>query len=221
MSKGRVYGSILIIVAIFGLSAVIPRILFAQAEKGIALYNSKGYQEAEGVLREALKADSSNVQARYYLGLSLLQQGRPDDALNEFKKVHGDLAKWDQWTRPPVPNEYQIQLAIGREQIGLKQFDEAWRSLESARIEDSSSSEIYLYRGVYYLDQKKYQEATRELEKAINLDSKNAYAYYYTGIAYSESGHPDKMIGPLQSFLKLAPDAAEAAKARSMIKATP
>jgi tetratricopeptide (TPR) repeat protein len=217
MINRRFYGVILLVLVVFGLSAITPQTLFAQAEKGIALYNSKGYQEAEGVLRDALKADPTSVQARYYLGLSLLQQGKSGDALNEFKKVHGDLLRWDQWTRPTIPNEYQIQLALARANMALKLYDEAGRNLQLARIEDAGSSEVYLHYGVYYSDQKNYAEAIKALEKAISLDPKNAYAHYYIGMAYSESGQTGKMAAPFQTFLKLAPEAPEAAKVRSMI----
>jgi hypothetical protein len=47
-----------------GLVIVIPPQLLARAEKGIALYNSKGCPEAEEVLRTDLEAEPWNVQAR-------------------------------------------------------------------------------------------------------------------------------------------------------------
>jgi tetratricopeptide (TPR) repeat protein len=218
MSTGRVGFNMLMASVIVCSMAVITQQVFAQAEKGIALYNSRGYTEAEGVLKEALKSDSTNVQARYYLGLSLLEQKKFDEALGEFKNTESYLLKWDQWTRPIIPNEYQIQLALARTNLALKKYDEAGRNLQLARIEDSSSSEIYLYYGIFYLDQKKYPEAIEALEKAVRLDSKNAYAHYYAGIAYSESGAPDKAATPFRTFLQLAPDAPEAAKAKSMIQ---
>jgi tetratricopeptide (TPR) repeat protein len=218
MSTGRVHFNMLMVSVIVCSMAVLAQQVFAQAEKGIALYNSKGYAEAESTLKEALKSDATNVQARYYLGLSLFEQKKFDEALGEFKNTQSYLLKWDQWTRPTIPNEYQIQLALARTNMALKKYDEAGRNLQLARIEDSSSSEIYLYYGIFYLDQKKYPEAIDALEKAIRLDSKNAYAHYYAGIAYSESGAPDKAAAPFRTFLQLAPDAPEAVKAKSMIK---
>ena len=54
MSTGRISVRAWVLFIVFSLMAVIPQLLLAQAEKGIALYNSKAYMEAEGVLREVL-----------------------------------------------------------------------------------------------------------------------------------------------------------------------
>jgi len=152
-----------------GLLAVIPQHLYAQAQKGADLLKSRQYREAETALREELKADPSDVQARYYLALSLLEQEKNQEALAEMKQVQQAQLRADQWTRSPVPNEYQVQIALGRARLALKNYSEALSNIESARIEDGNSAEVYLYRGLYYLEQKKSAEAARDLEKAIKL----------------------------------------------------
>jgi tetratricopeptide (TPR) repeat protein len=218
MNKGRTCFKILALSIVISMLVVIPQQLFAQVQKGIAFYNSREYREAEGALREAIKTEPWNVEARYYLGLSLLQQEKYSDALSEFRKVEDEQAKAEQWAKSAVPNEYQQQMALARARLGLQQYSEAWRNLESAKIENSSNSEVYLYRGIYFVNQKKHQEAAKKLEMAISLDPKNAYAYYYAGLAYADLGTRDKTIGALQTFLKLAPNAPEAPKAKSMIE---
>jgi tetratricopeptide (TPR) repeat protein len=217
MNKNKQCHKILALFLFLSLVAVIPRQIFAQVEKGIELYNSSKYQEAEKVLREALKAAPRNAQANYYLGLSVLQQQKYGDALDIFLKVKDDQDKAEQMARSPIPNEYQIQMALARARLGLKQYSEAWKNLESAGIEEPSSSEVYEYRGVYYLNQEKNQEAIKELEKAISLDAQNAYAYYYVGLAYYRSGNGEKAVEALKIFLKLAPYAPEVAEAKSII----
>jgi len=152
-----------------GLLTVIPQHLYAQAQKGIDLFKSRQYMDAEIALREVLNADPANVQARYYLGLSLLEQEKYRDALPEIKRVQQEQLRADQWVRSPIPNEYQIQVALGRAHLALKNYAEALRSIESARIEDLNSAEVYLYRGMYYLEQKKRDEAVKDFEKAIKL----------------------------------------------------
>ncbi len=196
--------------------AVIPQQIAAQTEKGIELYNSGEYQEAEGVFREALKADSKDTAAHYYLGLSLLEQKKNSEALDIFLKVKQSQDSADQWARPPVPNEYQIQLALGRARLVLEQYDEAWKNIESARIENGASSEVFMYRGVYYLQQKKHEEAVKDLEKAISLDENNAYAYYYAGLAYYAMGNGKKAAEDLDTFIKMAPNAPEIDKAKEV-----
>jgi tetratricopeptide (TPR) repeat protein len=208
----------LVVSAVISLIAALPLQSFAQAERGIELYNSGNFEEAEKALRQVLiKANSAITPANYYLGLSILGQKRYEEALDIFLEVKKSQDKTDQQVRPAVPSEYQIQLALGRARLGLGQFDEAWRNLEAARTEDGSASDVYVYRGVFYLEQKKYDKAIESLEKAISLDDQNAYAYYYAGMAYYRSGNGKKAAEDLKTFIKLAPDAPEVDQARETI----
>ena len=217
MNKRKVYGRILVLAVVFSLIAVIPQEISAQSKKGMELFNSWKFLEAENVFREDLKAKPSDTPTNFYLGLSLLLQEKHSNALDIFLKVKSSQDRVDQRTRPAVPSEFQIQLALARARLGLKQHAEAWKNLESARIEDGSSSDVYVYRGVYYLQQEKSKEALNELKKAIKLDEKNPYAYYYQGLAYKQSGKAAEAVDALRMFLKLAPDAPEVSKAKELI----
>jgi tetratricopeptide (TPR) repeat protein len=206
--------SILMLSILLSFVAVIPRQISAQSAKGVDLYNHWQFKAAEQVFREELKADPANTPANYYLGLSVLHQENYKEALDIFLKVRQSQERADQWTRPKVPSEYQIQLALAQARIGLKQYEDAWKNLESARIEDGSASDVYVYRGLYYQQQEKHAQAIKELEKAISLDANNPYAYYYVGLAYHGAGNPQKAVEALKKFLELAPDAPEAPKAK-------
>ncbi len=217
MNKRRACRSIMILSIALSLTAFIPDQVLAQTDKGIELYNSGHCAEAEKVLREALKADPGDVRAEFYLGLAVLLQGNPVEALDIFQKVKKSQERASQRSRSYVPNEHQIHLALARARLGVKQYDEAWKDLEYARIENPESSDVYVYRGVFYYQQEKYGQAVKELEKAIKLDEKNPYAYYYAGLAYYKSGNGEKAINDLKMFLELAPDAPEAPNAEKII----
>jgi len=217
MTARKAYRRILVLSVVFSLMAVIPQWSLAQTNRGIELYNSWQFKEAENVLRTAVKADPSDTLANYYLGLSVIVQENYREGLEIFLKVKQSQDRADQRTRPPVPSEYQTQMGLARARIGLKQYADAWKNLESARIEDGRSSEVFTYRGVYYLEQEKFKEAIKELEKAISLDKKNPYAFYYAGLAYYRSGNPQKAVDALKTFLSLAPDAPEAPKAKELV----
>lgn len=205
---------VLMVLTVLLTVAVSAGVVSAQSAKGVELYNSWQFQAAEKVFREELKADPSNTPASYYLGLAVLHQEKYQDALDVFMKVQQQRA--GQRNRPAVPSEYQIQLALAQARIGLKQFSEAWKNLEAARNEDAEASDVYVYRGLYYLQQDKPREALKELERAIELDKTNPYAYYYMGLAYvePETGNPQKAVEALKMFLQLAPSAPEAPKAK-------
>ncbi len=219
MNRRRALCRIAVLLVAISLMAVIPQQMAAQTKKGIELYNSMEYPEAEKVFREALKADAKNTAANYYyLGLSLVEQKKNSEALDIFLLVNKIQDSLDQGARPPVPSKYQIQLAMGRARLGLEQYAEAWTNLESARKENESASDVYVYRGVYYYQQKKNAEAIKELEKAISLDRNNAYAYYYSGLANYELGNGKKAAEDLKTFINMAPNAPEYDKAREVIK---
>jgi tetratricopeptide (TPR) repeat protein len=216
MNTRRACRRILVLSVVFALIAVIPQPISAQAKKGVGLYGAGQYQEAEAAFRDALKNNPSDAPNRYYLGLSILLQDRFGEALDIFLKVKQSQDRADPGTRPAVPDEYQISLATARACLGLRQYDDAWKNLEQARIENPSS-DVYVYRGVYYLQQEKLTEAITELEKAISLDAKNAYAYYHAGLAYYKSSQAEKAVSALKMFLQLYPNAPEAAKAKEIV----
>ncbi len=148
----------------------------------------------------------------YNLGLSNLSQEKFKDALDAF------LQSKNSRTGKANPSDGQIQIALARARLGLKQYDEAWKNLEAARLENSNSSEVFLYRGVFYFQQEKYREARNELDKAISLNKKEAYAYYYEGLAHYHLGEAANAVEDLKTFVSLDPDAPEVEKATILIK---
>ena len=210
MRQYGIYFNILALFTAICLSASIAQPVYAQADSGIELYNAGEYTEAESKLRDALKAEPKNTAARYYLGLSLMYQGNFAESLKELKTAKSEQEKASQSSRPAVPSVYQIDLALAQAHLGLDQLEEAWPKLESAKKEDPDSSDVFLYRGIYYYKQKDYAKAIESLDKTISLDSKKAYAYYYIGMAYTEIQDVQKMLDAFKIFLELAPDAPEA-----------
>ena len=180
--------------------------LMAQTDKGIELCNEWKFQEAEKVLKAALKTNPQDIEANFYLGLSVLMQGKHEEALKTFLKVSADRSK----AKSSVPNEYQLQIALARTRLELQKNDEALKNLEAARKLNANGVEVHTYQGVYYLNLKKTKQAVEELEKAINIDENDAYAHYFAGKAYLQSGQPDKAKALFIMFLKLAPRAPEA-----------
>mgnify|MGYP001767786080 FL=1 len=217
MKTRRTGSRILPLSAVIALAAIIPQHSFGQAGNGIELYNDWKFAEAERALRETVKADPGQRTARYYLGLSALMQEKFGDALDSFLKVKGIQDKTDPQARAAVPSEYQIQLALARARLGLKQYEEAWKHLEAAGAEDGEAADVYVFRGEYYVLQNRNDEAIRELQKAIKMDGKNGHAYYYLGLAYHQAGQAEKAVEALKMFLQLDPHAPEAPAAKKLI----
>jgi len=182
----------------------------ADLERGIELYNARKYAEAEQVLAKAVQDDGENARAHEYLGLTKLSLAKLDEANAELTRAE-ELA----------PASDSIKVGLARVFIEKKQFDTADESLKKAREINGNNADVPLYSGVLNMAKQNYQAAIADLDAAIALKVDNAYAYYYAGLAYSALKRQDKMVQSFQTFLKLAPDAPEASRVRSLLRSIP
>jgi lipoprotein NlpI len=90
--------------------------------------------------------------------------------------------------------------------------------LDEAQAVNPDNAEVYYYRGVLAAHRKDYKAAAESLERAVKLEPDHAYAHYHAGLAYNLLKRPDKMLEHFQAFLKLAPDAPEAQKIRTVVR---
>ncbi|HJX34004.1 MAG TPA: tetratricopeptide repeat protein [Desulfatiglandales bacterium] len=202
-----------VVILISGMSLQV----LAQTEKGIELYNSWEFNKAEEAFREVLKNRPDDAQAGYYLGLSLLMQEKYQEALDSFQKAKAHVDKAALSKKAGTPDKGQLEIALTRAYLGLKKYPEVWECLEAAEKANANPADIHTFRGAYYLERNNTENAVKELEKAIELDSLNAYAYYYAGYAYLRLGHPARAVDMFEMFLRLAPYAPEAGKAKFLV----
>jgi tetratricopeptide (TPR) repeat protein len=198
------------------ISSISPQSM-AQTEKGIELYNSWEFNKAEEAFREVLKNRPDDVQAGYYLGLSLLMQEKYQEALDAFQKEKASAGKAASSAKVGIPDKGQLEIALTRAYLGLKKYPEVWECLEAAEKANANPADIHTFRGAYYLERKNTENAIKELEKALELDPQNAYAYYYAGYAYLRLGNPARAVDMFEMFLRLAPYAPEAGKAKFLV----
>ena len=196
------------IAMLFLVSAVLAQ--QADLERGIELYNARKYAEAEPVLAKAVQDDGENARAHEYLGLTKLSLVKIDEANAELSRAE-ELA----------PGSDSIKVGLARVLIQKKQFDSAEESLKKARDINGNNPDVPLYSGVLNVAKGNNEQAIKDLDASIALKPDNAYAYYYAGLAYSALKRPDKMVQNFQTFLKLAPDAPEAGRVRSLLRSVP
>ena len=113
-------------------------------------------------------------------------------------------------------NNKSAQLALGTAQQRLKQYDDAVASLTKAQGMDSSNPRVPFELGMTQLLKGDNQAAFDQLSRAIDLYSGYAYAYDYRALAASKIERKDVAIEDLEWFLRLAPDAPEAPKAKRL-----
>lgn len=108
----------------------------------------------------------------------------------------------------------------GLAQVRVKQerFEEAKQMLDEAQANGVETAPVFYSRGVANAGLRQYAPAAQDLERSLELNPSNAIAHYYAGLAYNSLKRPDKMVEHFQIFLKMAPEAPEAARVRSVLR---
>lgn len=172
---------------------------------GRVLEQERKYGESETMLRKATELAPSDPAAWVYLGETYLRQQNGGAADSAFRKA-AEVAGGD---------NYYLGVARSR----LRQYDDAVSALERARGADPGNPLVPYQIGFTRLLQEQHQPAFDQLTKAIEMDSGLAYAYYYRGLAADKLKRTDVLINDMEQFLKLAPNAPEAAVAKAVLRA--
>ena len=181
----------------------------ADLGRGMEKFRDRNYAEAEAELRAVVEMEPENVEALRVLGLSLVRQGKSEDAVPFLDKAAS-----------AGPDSPDVKLALAAAYAAEKQYDKAGQLVNAVASQQSDHPELPYYRGMLAVLKKQYKDAIPSLETAIRNDSENGYAYYYAGLAYSNTKRPDKMVDSFNNFLRLEPGSPEAAKVRSFLKSS-
>ena len=180
---------------------------YQDLSRGIDLYNARKYAEAVRALQTVVESQSDNAEAQTYLGLAYIATGNIGEARAALQRAE-ELA----------PNSDAVKVGQARVAIEGQQFDMAEAALQRAAEINEGNPDVALYRGALRVAQRNYQAAVNELNEAIARKRNNPYAYYYIGLAYNGLKRPDKVVESFETFLKLAPDAPEAERVKSLLR---
>jgi tetratricopeptide (TPR) repeat protein len=192
----------------------------ARCVLGLSLLGQNKFKDSETVVRNVLNAAPEDVEANYVLGLSLLGQEKLKEAEQAILKADKAMPEID----PKYPDDARraragaIRIGLARVYMEQNQLDKAGDALSRAEKIQPKDPDLYYYRGILDAHRKDYAAVARDMDKTIELDPKRAEAYYYAGIAYNQIKKPDRMVERFQLFLKIAPDAPEAAKVRALLR---
>ena len=163
MDKSTKLHKIMVLSTVFMLIGGMSLQVMAQTGKGIELYNSWEYEKAEEALHKALKNEPADVQAGYYLGLSLLMQEKYQEALDILQKAKASFDESAASGDAGPPDKGQLEIALTQTYLGLKRIPEMLESLEAAEKAGANPVDIHTFRGAYYLEENRVEEAAQEL----------------------------------------------------------
>jgi len=188
---------------------VLPGLAIGQdLDAGVEQYRALNFVEAEKTLRQVCEREPENASAHEYLGLTLAELKRADEAEAEINQAaEVGLA------------EDRVKVGLARVAIERRDVEGASRLLEEAHAVNPENADAYHYRGMVRTKARNFGEAIADFDRALELNPANAYSHYYAGIAYNGMKQRDKMVEHFQVFVEMAPNSPEAGKLQSLLRA--
>jgi Flp pilus assembly protein TadD len=142
------------------------------------------------------------------LGVQYLRLGQPDKAVEVLSKAIKLAAQ-----------DFQPRLNYGIALLNLRRFAEAEAQLRTAIGLNDSVATAHMYLGIVLAIQRKLEEGEKELKIAIaSRSSEVALAHRYLGGIFLEKHQYQLAAAELETYLKQAPNAADAEWLRQKIK---
>jgi len=161
-------------------------------------------------LQEAISVNPNQAVYRDTLGVVLLELGRPDMAIEHFKKaveidpIYAD-AYFHMGTALAEARKWDDAVAAYKKAL----------SLPTLTIPESANQNLGL--ALYHL--KRYQEAEQTLRFAISLDPKLQAAYYNLGLVFVAENRKEEATAAFRQASQLAPDSPVGQAAQDRLKA--
>jgi tetratricopeptide (TPR) repeat protein len=179
------------------------RAIQGNAEEGVAL------------LQEAAKAKPTDPAPQFYLGEIQYWRQQSDAAATAWKAARDRARPLAEANNADARSQYYL----GAAQIRLKQFGPGRKALTAARDAGFDPVLVDYQLGFSYILEEKWQDAVTAFDAVAEKDSKIAHLYFYRGLAWGKLDRKDKMLVDMDQFVKLAPNAPEAAVAGTYLAA--
>ncbi len=144
-------------------------------------------------------AATSGLQA----GISLYDQGKYGEAVSALQGVGG------------VEGNAYLAASLAKQ----GQFEQALGPANAALEGDATHAVAVAALGEALFGLGRYDDAVARMGDALGKRNDLAYAYYWRGQSYSKKKQTDRMIGDYEAFVRLAPNAPEAATVRQLLAA--
>ncbi len=164
-------------------------------DRAIAAFQNSKFDEAETLLRQAMKADPKYVAAFNDLGVMLMRHQKYADA----EKVYLEGLQSN-------PKSVALLENLGTDQVHAAKYDEAITTLRSTLRLQPARGEAHLQLGAALVETGRYVEAEAELIAAkLDTGADETGLQLYFGKLYASTGNFVKAIDAFTAYLKLAP----------------
>jgi tetratricopeptide (TPR) repeat protein len=160
-----------------------------------ALGYSMGHEEGLAIEDFTKAIALEPDQPAYYLerGISLLENGRPEDAVADLTKV----LKLD-----PQNRHAWAKLALAYTSLG--RIQEAFDAVNDAIRLDPEAADLFRLRGDIYSSAEDFKAAVRDYTQAVELRPHNPVAYNNRGVALARLGRNREAVKDLEAAMEQA-----------------
>jgi tetratricopeptide (TPR) repeat protein len=191
------------------------------------------YRDAISIWQDTVAKRPWNSRAKFNLGSSYLDAGRPDEAIqcfsraielkpdfldayynrglafakiNRFAEAVRDFNKAIE-LKPAYANAYNSRAAVA---LNTGRYNEALADCDKAIALKPDYADAYVNRGNIYAVANRYAEALRDYDQAIALKPDYVDAWLNRGTAYGNAGRPEEALRDLDKAIALNPNYAPA-----------
>ncbi len=201
MPRGLKY---MFLVICINLVILLPGVAFAENfeakqafQRGQSEFQDENYTEALKYLDKAIKLDPTNLDYQYFRGRTLAKLKRSQEAIEVLIKVY----EADPEGRKPLLVE------IGNIYSSSKDHKNALLYYDKALVAFPNRADIYMNRGLVYLNKKDYSRAETEFKKVSEIDPKlKAFALFHLALVSFQQDDPVKAKDRLNQAIAAGPD---------------
>jgi len=166
-------------------------------------------------LTQMSKKKSVDAVATYYRGEVLYQQSKRTEAHAAWQTAAQRAAE----LVAADPKDATAQFYLGASLVRAKEFGKARKALKKAFRGGFDPAMVHHQAGLSYLFDKQWEKARREFDEGLEIDPRYAPMYFWRAMAWDKIGRKDNMLIDLDQYVKLAPKAPDAGKARALLRA--
>jgi protein O-mannosyl-transferase len=133
--------------------------------------------------------------AHINLGLALLELGRREEALKEFR-----------WALAFNPLDLRVRNSLGLTLAGLGRAAEAIEAFQTVLKTDPKFLESHLNLGLIFLRSERFEAAIEQYQLALNIDPGRKEAHLNLGNALFRSGKLNEAVGEYRKAILIDPD---------------
>ncbi|MFL6257893.1 MAG: tetratricopeptide repeat protein [Pyrinomonadaceae bacterium] len=188
--------------------ASVPKPAVDLYQKGMEAARRNENERAVDFLKLAVDAHPNFPLALSEMGFVYLKLKRPEKAAEALAA-----------SLKLTPDDHGTLIAYGLALSELRRTAEAEEQFRKAIKKNAASPSGHLYLGMILLGRRELEEAERELKASVEAGGGEiARAHYYLGGLYWEQKQYKRAADELETYLKLAPSAPDAARLRTTIK---